>query len=201
VFQLWCSSAQGLGPLHSHCASELPHQSSSHSHHECMPPAHIHDISTRGQAVQSRQIKLIGTATMPARHEHSHRRRDMSFQRTDRHKACKRASDAERHWAVLKIQQDMLHTRVGSVTDLRLSHFSKVVFLRAIGSLALAHELDSVHHGWQVAQQVLHQVAGLVSSLCHTMCIRPGNSCCHKLLKQQILYRQSCLFGSCSCMS
>ncbi len=59
----------------------------------------------------------------------------------------------------------MLHMTLGSVTDLRLSHFSKVVFLRAIGSLALAHELDTVHDRWQVAQQVLHQVAGLVSSL------------------------------------
>lgn len=59
----------------------------------------------------------------------------------------------------------MLHLKLESVTDLRLSHFGKVVFLRAIGSLALAHELDTVHHGWQIAQQVLHQVAGLVSSL------------------------------------
>ena len=100
---------------------------------------------------------------------------------------------------MLQMQQDMLHAKVGSVTDLRLSHFSKVVFLRAIGSLALAHELDTVHHGWQVAQQVLHQVAGLMSSLCHTLCIRSGNSCCHEPLKQQILYRQSRLFGSCSC--
>ena len=59
----------------------------------------------------------------------------------------------------------MLHLKLESVTDLRLSHFGEVVFLRAIGSLALAHELDTVHHRWQVAQQVLHQVAGLVSSL------------------------------------
>lgn len=66
---------------------------------------------------------------------------------------------------MLQIQQIEMHMKVGSVADLRLSHFGEVVFLRAIGSLALAHELDTVHHGWQVAQQVLHQVAGLVSSL------------------------------------
>lgn len=195
----WCFSygAQALKALFicialQSCHIKVP---AAHTTNVCL----LHTSMTsapEGKRRNQGKTKPIGT--MPARHEHSHRWRDTSFQCADRHKACKHACDAERHWAVLQMQQDMLHMKVGSVTDLRLSHFSKVVFLRAIGGLALAHELDTVHHRWQAAQQVLHQVAGLVSSLCHTLCIRPENSCWQELLKQHILYGQSCLLGSCS---